>query len=85
MNSKIALILIVLVASAACVPSEFARLKRGLLTSTAVGAGAGGLIGAAAPSVSAKEGAIAGGLTGLAVGAVKKHNKDKDSSTSGSG
>ncbi len=50
--------------------------KNKILKSTAIGAGAGALVGAVVPGISTGTGALIGGGTGLAVGAINK-NKNK--------
>ena len=53
-----------------------AEAKHKILKSTAIGAGAGALVGAVVPGVSTGTGALVGGAGGLALGAINK-NKDK--------
>ena len=53
--------------------------KDNILKSTAIGAGAGALVGAVVPGVSTGTGALVGAGTGLAVGAINKNKyKHKD-------
>jgi hypothetical protein len=50
-----------------------------VLKSTAIGAGAGALVGAVVPGISTGTGALVGAGTGLAVGAINKNkNKHRD-------